>query len=156
LLKHTHAKVRAATVQALGDIGGAAALTVLRRAIGSGDADLQTTVAGGIKGRASGALAMPLVMAADEEKVSPGVRRELYLALGRIGTPDAVQALIKAAEPGGRLMGRKSADLRVAAIEGLYLAGGSAVADKLKTLAKDKDKAVRQAADQALERLQKE
>jgi HEAT repeat protein len=53
-------------------------------------------------------------------------------------------------------MGRKSADLRVAAIEGLYLAGGSAVADKLKTLAKDKDKAVRQAADQALERLQKE
>jgi HEAT repeat protein len=154
LLKHANAKVRTATVQALGEIGGTAALTVLRRAIGSGDADLQATVAGGLKGRASGALAMPLVMAADEEKLRPEVRRELYLALGRIGTPDAVQALINAAEPGGRFLGRKSADRRLAAIEGLYLAGGPAVADMLETLAKDKDKAVRQAAAQALERLQ--
>src|SRR2546430_15811866 len=61
---------------------------------------------------------MPLVVAMDEE-TDDAVQRELMLALGRIGSPDAVQALIKFAQPTGRIFGRKPAALRVAAGEAL-------------------------------------
>src|SRR5256886_11444315 len=73
-------------------------------------------VAVGIGGRKSSALAMPLVVAMEEEK-DEAVVRELILALGRIGSPDAVQALIKWAQPTGRFFGRKPSELRVAAGE---------------------------------------
>src|SRR5205809_4646497 len=81
-------------------------------------------VALGIGGRKSSALAMPLVVAMDEE-TDDAVQRELMLALGRIGSPDAVQALIKFAQPTGRIFGRKPAGLRVAAVEALRLADAS-------------------------------
>src|SRR2546421_4235201 len=64
---------------------------------------------------------MPLVVAMEEEK-DEAVVRELILALGRIGSPDAVQALIKWAQPTGRFFGRKPSELRVAAVEALRLA----------------------------------
>src|SRR5438034_8413209 len=72
-------------------------------------------VALGIGGRKSFALAMPLVVALEEEG-DETVERELILALGRIGSPDAVQALIKFAQPAGRLFGRKPSALRLAAV----------------------------------------
>src|SRR2546426_11216325 len=79
-------------------------------------------VALGIGGLKAGALAMPLVVAMEEEQ-DEAVERELILALGRIGSPDAVLALIKVAQPAGRFFGRKPTVLRVAAVEALRLAG---------------------------------
>ena len=58
-------------------------------------------------------------------------------------SPEAIQALANAAAPGGVLVGRKTTALRVAAVEGLRLAGASGA---LKGLAADGDKAVREAA----------
>src|SRR2546421_11840345 len=78
-------------------------------------------VALGIGGQKSAALAMPLVVAMDEEK-DEAVLRELILALGRIGSPGAVQALNKCSQPAGRIFGRKSAALRLAAVAGLRIA----------------------------------
>jgi hypothetical protein len=61
-----------------------------------------------------------------------------------------VQALAQAAEPGGRLMGRKNASQRIPAVEGLRLAGAVRV---LETLGNDSDKQVKEVARRALEEL---
>src|SRR4030042_1830830 len=75
-------------------------------------------------GRARAGLAMPLVSAASSE-LDPGVLGEYYRALGRIGTPDAVAALVKAAQEAGGLLSRKPVGPRLAAVEALGLAGGA-------------------------------
>ena len=93
-------------------------------------------------------MAMSLAVAAEEES-KPDIQREMYLALGRIGSKDAINALQKAAEPGKRLFKRKAASTRLAAIEGLHLAGPSA-AHALKALLQDQDAEVRDAAQKAL------
>jgi nucleotide-binding universal stress UspA family protein len=149
-LSHGDHRVRRAAAVALAKIGTAATVEPLRRALKDGDAELRIQVASSI-GRASRALAMPLV-ALIEAETHADVVKEYYGALGRIGSPEAVQALAKAAAPGGRLMGRKSAAQRIAAIEGLRLAGAARV---LETLSGDADRQVRDVARRALDELQK-
>src|SRR5207302_8751765 len=106
--------------------GTGAAVAARRRAPRAPSGGVRRQVALGVGGQKSAALAMPRVVAMDEEK-DETVLRELILALGRIGSPDAVQALIKCSQPAGRIFGRKSASLRLAAVEGLRLAETPAV-----------------------------
>ncbi|MGH7318218.1 MAG: HEAT repeat domain-containing protein, partial [Candidatus Rokuibacteriota bacterium] len=140
---------RKAVALALAKIGTRSAAEPLRRALRDKSADVRMQVALGIGGRKSSALAMPLVVAMEEEK-DEAVERELILALGRIGSPDAVQALIKFAQPAGRIFGRKPTELRLAAIEALRLAASAAAVGTLEGLADDGDKQVRAAARDAL------
>jgi HEAT repeat protein len=149
LLSHHEARVRKAAAVALAKIGTAATVEPLRRALKEGNAELKALVAGSIVGREARALAMPLVALAEGEE-NHDVLKEYYRALGRIGTPDAVQALIKAGEPGGRLLGRRPTAPRLAAVEGLRLAGGNLAAAALEKLSDDGDKAVREAARRAV------
>ena len=88
-------------------------------------------------------------VAADEE-TRPDVRREMHLALGRIGSAEAIQALAKAAEPGKRsFLRRKPVSLRLSAIEGLHIAGPSG-SNALKDLMNDEEPEVRDAVKKAL------
>jgi HEAT repeat protein len=84
-----------------------------------------------------------------EEEEDPTVERELMLALGRIASPAAVQALIKFAQPGGRLFGRQPTARRVMAVEGLRIAATPAAIGTLEGLTDDGDREVRAAADSA-------
>jgi HEAT repeat protein len=95
---------------------------------------------------------MALVVALEEEK-DPEVVRELIFALGRIGSPDAVQALIKIAQPAGKFFGRKPSSLRITAVEALRVAGTPSAMGTLQNLSNDSDKQVRAAAQQALSEL---
>src|SRR6266481_9596098 len=115
-LDHPDERVRKAVGLALAKIGTRGAAEPLRRALRDRSQEVRMQVAVGIGGRKSSALAMPLVVAMEEEK-DEAVVRELILALGRIGSPDAVQALIKWAQPTGRFFGRKPSELRVAAVD---------------------------------------
>ena len=151
-LVHADARVRRAAAVALAKIGTPATVEPLRRVLKDGDRELRALIAGNITGHGARALAMPLVAFAEQEQ-EPDVLKEYYRALGRIGTPDAVQALAKAAEPGGRLIGRRPLASRVAAVEGLRLAGGQGALVALKGLANDGDKAIRELAVRALEEL---
>ena len=151
-LSHSDARVRVSAAGALAKIGTAATVEYLRRALKNGDRETRLVVSRSIEGRQSAALAMPLVLAAEDEE-DLELKQEYYLALGRIGTPDAVQALIKALPPGGRFMGRKPSGPRVAAVKALRTAGGQAVRGALEGLKKDPDKSVRAAAAEALEEL---
>lgn len=150
LLDHEDERVRKAVALALAKIGSRAAAEPLRRALRDKAPGVRIQAALGVGGRKSGALAMPLVVAMEAED-DPEVERELIMALGRIGSADAVQALIKVAKPAGRLFGRKSPALRVAAVEALRLAASPAALGMLQGLAEDSDKQVRQAAQEALQ-----
>jgi HEAT repeat protein len=148
-LEHEDERVRKAVALALAKIGSSAAAEPLRRALRDKSPEVRVQAALGVGGRKSAALAMPLVVAMEEE-MDEAVQRELILALGRIGSTAAVQALIKFAQPGGRLFGRKPAGLRATAVEALRLAATPAAIGTLEGLTDDGDKQVRLAAQSAL------
>lgn len=151
-LQHADARVRRSAAMALAKIGTPSTVEHLRKALKDSDTETRRLVARSIEGRRAAALAMSLVVAAEEER-DPELVGEYYLALGRIGTPDAVQALIKALPPGGRLFRKKPAGPRLAAVQGLRLAGGAAAMQALRTLEKDPDAGVREAAVKAIAEL---
>lgn len=151
-LGHGDARVRRSAAVALARIGTPETVEPLRRVLKEGDPELRALVAASIGGHASRALAMPLVALAEHES-DLEVLREYYRALGRIGTPDAIQALARASEAGGRLLGRRPAAQRLAAVEGLRIAGGRATKPALQALAGDGDRSVRELAALALHEL---
>jgi len=148
-LEHDDERVRKAVAMALAKIGSSSAAEPLRRALRDKSSEVRMQAAIGVGGRKSSALAMPLVVAMEEEE-DEAVERELILALGRIGSASAVQALIKFAQPGGRLFGRKPAALRATAVEALRIAATPAAIGTLEGLTDDGDKQVRSAAQSAL------
>lgn len=153
-LEHDDERVRKAVALALAKIGSSSAAEPLRRALRDKSPEVRMQAALGVGGRKSSALAMPLVVAMEEEE-DEGVERELILALGRIGSTAAVQALIKFAQPGGRLFGRKPAALRATAVEALRIAATPAAIGTLEGLTDDGDKEVRAAAQSALSNLKR-
>jgi len=148
-LEHEDERVRKAVALALAKIGSSAAAAPLRRALHDKSPAVRIQAAVGVGGRRAAALAMTLVVAMEEE-TDEAVERELILALGRIGSTAAVQALIKFAQPGGRLFGRKPAALRATAVEALRVAATPAAIGTLEGLTDDGDKQVRAAAHSAL------
>lgn len=145
---HPDERVRRAVAGALGKIGGPGTVEALRTALKDQSPAVRLQAAMGVDGRKTRGLAMTLAVAAEEEHKAD-VQREMFLALGRIASPEALQALSKAAEPGGRFFKRKPSGVRLAAIEGLHL-GGPSAANALKMLLEDEESEVREAAEKAL------
>lgn len=148
LLMHYEPRVRLAAIVALARIGTVATVDPLRRAMKEGTPDLRALIAGSIGGQHARALAIPLVVLAAEED-DEGVLCEYYRALGRIGTPEAIAALVKAAQPGGRIFGHQPPGPRIAAVQSLGNIGGTAARRALDALQEDRDKAVREAVVRA-------
>jgi HEAT repeat protein len=153
-LGHSDERVRKSTALALAKIGTVGAAEALRRALRDQSVDVRMQVALGVGGRQAGGLVMALVSALDEEKEET-IQRELILALGRIGTPDAVQALIRVSHAPRPLFGRKPTGLRMAAVEALRLAGTAPAIGTLQGLAEQSDRQISAAAKAALEELRK-
>lgn len=149
LLVHYEPRVRRAAAVSLAKIGTVSTVEPLRRALKDGTPELRQLVAGSIGGQHSRALAMPLVALAETETTEPVVC-EYYRALGRIGSNEAVEALVKAAAPGGRIFGRRASAPRMAAVEGLRVAANAASRRALEALKEDADKGVRDAVHRAL------
>jgi HEAT repeat protein len=150
VVAHQDARVRRSVGLALARIGTPDTAIHLRKVITDPDRDVRLAVMKELGGRTLSGLAMPLVSAAETED-DLEVLGECYRALGRIGTPDAVQALIKAASA-GRLLSRKAMGPRLAAIEGLGLAATPPAQAALKELAGGRGGEMRAAAAAALAR----
>ena len=151
-LHHDDTRVRQSAVNALAHIGTRATEEHLRNGLKSGDRDLRMVIARSVQGIGASALVMPIVLAAEEE-ADRELQKEYLRALGRIGTPDAIQALVSAAAPGGRIVGKKPTGLRVAAIQTLTTAAGSKARTALEQLQEDRNKTVRSEVRRALEHL---
>jgi HEAT repeat protein len=150
--QHSEARVRRAVGLALARIATAETALPLRKLVTDSDPQVRLAVVKEVGGRALSGLAMPLVSAASTEE-DPDIRSEYYRALGRIGTPDAVAALGKAAQEGGGLLSRKPAGPRLAAIAALGVAGGPNAVALLKELAQSRTPDVRAAAAAALQQV---
>jgi hypothetical protein len=151
-LRHPDARVRRSAALALARIGTPATVEHLASLLREEDADLRIAVAGAIGGREMEGLTMPLVLAAERER-DPRVLAEYHRAMGRLGTAAAVQALARAAQPRRWRLWRRRRRGRLAAIEGLKLAGGAAAIGTLEALLGDRESEVRRAAREALEDL---
>jgi len=148
---HRDERVRRAVAGALGKIGTPDVLVPLRQLVNDVEPVVRLQAVQGIESPWGRGLAMSLAVRLPEES-NADVLRELHLALGRLATPEAVQALRAAAAPGKGLLNRKPVATRLAAIEGLGRAGGPAAAGALQELLGDDDDAVRGAAAKALGR----
>lgn len=146
---HADERVRRAVAGALAKIGTAAAAEPLRQMLRDPSPQVRLQAVQGLDGARSRGLAMSLALAVEDES-NPDVLREMLLALGRIGSPDAVQALSRAAAPGRRLFNRRPVAVRLAAIEALRLAGTPGAATALQGLLPDDDAEIRAAAERAL------
>jgi HEAT repeat protein len=148
-VNHADERVRRAVAGALAKIGTSAAAEPLRQMLRDASPQVRLQAVQGLDGARSRGLAMSLALAVEDE-ANADVLRELLLALGRIGSPDAVQALSRAAAPGRRLFNRRPLAVRLAAIEALRLAGTPGAATVLQGLIGDDDAEIRSASEQAL------
>jgi HEAT repeat protein len=148
---HEDRRVRLSVALALAKIGTPETARYLRGPLRDADPGIRLAVARSISGKGLAGLAMMLVTAAESEE-DEDVMAEYYRALGRIGTPEAVQALIEVVNAKkGLLSGRKASPRRQAAVEGLGYAGTDAARASLQELTKDRDRDVRDAARAALD-----
>lgn len=148
---HPDERVRRSVVAALARIGTAGAVEPLRRALRDPSPGIRLQVLQALDAAQGRPLAMPIVAMLDEE-THPDVVREMLLALGRIGTPEAVQALQRATVPERKLFGRRETARRLAAVEALGAVETPAARAALEALLADADAEVRRAAQVALAR----
>lgn len=150
VVEHEDVRVRISVGVALAKLGTAAAAQHLRKVFHDPDPKVRLAVIKEVGGRGLSGLAMPLVNAAQAEE-DEDIACEYYRALGRIGTPDAVQALTKTARSSsGRLLVRRASATQIAAVEALGSAGGRVALEALEALSKER--ALREAARKALAR----
>jgi hypothetical protein len=121
LLTHGDDRVRRMAIVSLARIGSVGTVEPLRTAMKTGTPELRALIAGNIGGAHARPLTAPLAAIADEED-NPDVIRACYKAIGRIGTPEARQALDRAVNRKG-LFSRKDKVAREAAEEVLKTFG---------------------------------
>jgi hypothetical protein len=143
---HSDERVRKSIAVALNRIGTRDALEPLARMAKDGSPAIRIQVLGNLDGSRARPLAMPLAALLETEE-HPDVLRELLMALGRIGTPDALLALRRVGQGEVRRLGRRG---RLLAIEALGESGEPAVT-VLRSFAGDADPEIAAAANRALE-----
>jgi HEAT repeat protein len=148
-LEHKDLRVRQAAAVALAKVAKPQALEHLARIVTQGDVRLRSLVLSAVQGPHAAGLVRPLTTALEQEKDS-ALAGEYLRALGRIGTPDAVRALMNTAQSGRWFRARKPKPIRLAAIEALRELGGATAIDTLEALVRDRDRDVQEAARSAL------
>jgi HEAT repeat protein len=127
-------------------------LPTIQQALRDSAPAIRMHAAAALVGRKERNLAAILLRALDQER-DDEVAAAFLIALGRIGTPDAVERLIAAAKPDRGLFRRKPVTIRIAAVQGLSEARTDAAVELLMSLQSDKDEDVRATASYALGRL---
>ncbi|HYD52406.1 MAG TPA: HEAT repeat domain-containing protein, partial [Gemmatimonadaceae bacterium] len=151
LLHHADDRVRRAASIALVRLGTTRAVQAVHDAMRAESSDLRLMAAAALGSRKDHQTAQTLVKAFEKEQ-NEEVQLAIIAALGRVGTPDAVNRLILAAEPGGRLFNKKSITQRLAAVQALADARTPAAMAALKALGDDREREVKEAATRALAR----
>lgn len=149
LMHHDDERVRHAATIALMRLGTPRSLPAIEHALRDGAPQIRMQAAAALVERREDATAAPLIRALDEEK-DDEVKAAFLLALGRLGSPEAVERLIVTAQPERGFFRKKIVALRVAAVQALAAAGTPQALDALAMLQADKERDVQQAALHAL------
>ena len=149
LVHHTDDRVRRAATASLLRIGTPNALRAVHDAVDDASPEVRMQAAAALSTKRDGRSTAALIRAVDDEQ-DGDVQNALIAALGRIGTGDAVQKLVKMAVPEGRLFRKKTNAQRIAAVQALGEARTPAAVAALKQLTDDKDREVRDTAVRAL------
>jgi HEAT repeat protein len=147
-IRHPDERVRKSVAAALGRIGTPLALQWVRKML----ADAEPAVCRQALVHLGGPVARELVSAIAElldRETTIEVQREALLALGRIGSEDAIAVLAAWAAPTSKRFGRNPLPLRLFAVKGLALAGPGAEA-ALSALSRDEAMEIRTPASEAL------
>jgi len=146
---HPDERVRKAVAQALAKIATPQAAEPLRKLLDDPARAVRLQALGAMTGRRARHMVGVIGDLLKKEELGD-VQHEALLALGRIGSPDAIMVLKDWAAPGGRVIGRRPVALRLTAVKALAMAGGAAT-EALGALLKDESAEVRAAATTALE-----
>ena len=149
LLRHADDRVRRAATNALAKLGTPDATKRVHEAVNDESPEVRMQAAANLAARRDNRASLTLIRAIDAED-DGDVQLAMIAALGRVGTAEAVQRLVRMAEPEGRLFKRKDSALRVAAVQALGDAKTPAALTALKGLVDDKDREVRETAARAL------
>ena len=149
LLRHADDRVRRSATNALLRLGTADALKGIYEAVSDNSPEVRMQAAAALSTKKDGKTSTTLIRAIEDE-TDGDVQLAMIAALGRVATADAVQKLVKMAEPEGRLFRKKAVNIRVAAVQALGEARTPAALTALKELVGDKDREVRDTATRAL------
>ncbi|MCY7379513.1 MAG: HEAT repeat domain-containing protein [Gemmatimonadaceae bacterium] len=151
LLHHDDERVRHAATVALMRLGTALSFPTIRGGLKDGAPHIRMFAAAALVGRTESNVTTLLLDALDEER-DEQVALSFLAVLGRLATPDAVTRLNTTAEPDKGLFRKKSAALRVGAVQALAECSSEPAIAALRVLQGDRDAAVRAAAVDALGR----
>lgn len=149
LLRHSDDRVRRSATNALLKLGTTNALKAVYDAVNDASPEVRMQAAAAISTKRDGRTSMTLIRAIEDEG-DADVQIAMIAALGRVGTSEAVQKLLKLAEPDSRLFRKKPTNIRVAAVQALGEAKTPAAIAALKDLTADKEREVRDTATRAL------
>ena len=152
LLKHEDERVRRAATGGLMRLGTAKAMQAIQSGLADPSPEMRSEAGAALVSRHDPRSSQMLLAALDVEK-DEQVQCAFLLSLGRMGTPEAVQRLIRSAEAERGLFKKKSTAFRVAAVHGLSEARTMEATDALRALQTDRDLEVRDAARFALSRI---
>lgn len=152
LLHHGDTRVRRSAARALLQLGSRSASRAVHDAMRDQSPEVRAQIAGAIAARPDAQSVITLTRALDDEGDTE-VQLALIDALGRVGSREAVRRLAGIAAPEGRLFRRKPNALRLAAVQALGETRTPDALDVLRGLAKDRDRAVRDAVASALARV---
>lgn len=151
---HEDERVRRSVAGALAKIGTPQAMDPLRRLLGDASPAVRLRAVTALNPRRARGIVMPLATMLEQESEDE-IIRAAALALARIGTPDALQALAGYARPAGKLfglVGGRAPERRAWALEALGHAGPAAE-PLLRSFLDDDAEPVAAAARKALDSL---
>lgn len=149
VLRHSDDRVRRAATSALLRLGTPNAMHSVYDAVNDASPEVRMEATAAIATQKNSRTSTTLIRAIEEER-DADVQLAMIAALGKVGTPDAVQKLIRMAEPNGRLFRKRQTSLRTAAVHALGVARTPAALSALQALASDKEREVRDTASRAL------
>lgn len=148
LLRHTSEYVREAALIGLAEAGGREISRPAMPALKDESVAVRAAAARAVAAGGDPASSTVLIRRMEQEP-DEGVQAELLRAIGRLASKEALEVLAKYAEPGG-MMSRRSPMVRAAAVDGLRHLTLPEARGLLELYSKDKEPAVRKAAEAAL------
>ncbi|MDQ2665290.1 MAG: HEAT repeat domain-containing protein [Gemmatimonadota bacterium] len=152
LLQDGDERIRKSATATLMKLGTPRALELIQRALADPAPQARIHAVAALAARKDVRASVPQLLRALEVEKDEEVQSAFFMALGRVGTPDAVQRLAVAAAPRKGIFDRKTTGHRVAAVSALGEARAAEALSMLRSLMQDKDMDVRNAATFAIGR----